>query len=48
MSNKLTDIISQGIPYRITIGGIIREKYLPPAAMEIDLEWGQAESAKAA
>ena len=48
MSNRLTGIIGQGIPCRITIGAVIREKYLPPSAIEIDLEWGEAERAKAA
>jgi hypothetical protein len=39
MSKQLSDLVKVGCQYRLTIGSIIREKYLPPSAIELELEW---------
>lgn len=39
MAGRLTELKLAGFQYRLTIGSIIREKYLPPSAIELELEW---------
>lgn len=39
MARKLQELNQSGLKYRLTIGAIIREKYLPPSAIELELEW---------
>lgn len=48
MSNQVSSLLKNGSAFRLTIGAIFREKYLPPAAIEVDLEWGKNELEKAA
>jgi hypothetical protein len=48
MSNQVSFLLKNGSAFRLTIGAIFREKYLPPAAIEVDLEWGKNELEKAA
>ena len=48
MANKITELQRSSYPYRLTIGSIIREKYLPPSAIELELEWVEKKIEEAA
>jgi hypothetical protein len=48
MSNLVSFLLENRLAFRLTIGAIFREKYLPPAQIEVDLEWGEAKFEKAA
>jgi hypothetical protein len=41
MSGNIQKLESSGKVCRLTIGAIIREKYLPPSAIEVELQWGK-------
>lgn len=48
MSNRVSFLLENNQAFRVTIGAIFREKYLPPAAIEVDLEWGKEGHVQAA
>ena len=48
MSNRVSFLLENDQAFRLTIGAIFREKYLPPAAIEVDLEWGKEDQVQAA
>lgn len=39
MARKIQQIQSGNLNYRLTISGIEKEKYLPPTAIKVELEW---------
>lgn len=39
MARKIQQIQSGNLNYRLTISGIEKEKYLPPTAIRVELEW---------
>jgi len=40
MARKIQELKAAGSIYRLTISAIVKEKYLPPTAIELQLEWG--------
>ncbi|MBL4586018.1 MAG: hypothetical protein JKX84_03025 [Flavobacteriales bacterium] len=40
MARKIQELKAAGNVYRLTISAIEKEKYLPPTAIELQLEWG--------
>lgn len=43
MSDRILALEAEGRGYRLTISGVVREKYLPPTAVHVELEWGEGE-----
>lgn len=39
LSERLIELVAGNTPYRLTISRIDREKYMPPRAIEVELEW---------
>jgi len=39
ISQRILELDGANVPYRITISRIDREKYMPPRAIEVELEW---------
>lgn len=39
LSQRLLELEANATPYRLTISRIDREKYMPPRAIEVELEW---------
>lgn len=39
MARRIQQIQSGNLKYRLTISGIEKEKYLPPTAIKVELEW---------
>ncbi len=43
LADRILQLESESKPFRLTIACIEREKYLPPTAVQVALEWGSAE-----
>jgi hypothetical protein len=39
MARRIQQIKSRNLKYRLTVSGIEKEKYLPPTAIKVELEW---------
>jgi hypothetical protein len=39
LSQRILELQANGVPYRVTVSRIDREKYMPPRAIEVELEW---------
>lgn len=39
VADRIVALESEGLAYRLTIASIVREKYLPPTAVQVELEW---------
>jgi hypothetical protein len=48
LAKRVLDLENRGLPYRLTISRIEKEKYLPPTAIEVELEWGEESLARVA
>lgn len=42
MARKVQELQATGLTYRLTISSIVKEKYLPPTAIKLELEFGNA------
>jgi hypothetical protein len=40
LADRLSVLLAEGRPYRLTVSHLDREKYLPPTAVHVELEWG--------
>jgi len=47
-AKRVLDLENRGLPYRLTISRIEKEKYMPPTAIEVELEWGEEPLARVA
>lgn len=39
LSQRILELDAAEVPYRLTVSRIDREKYMPPRAIEVELEW---------
>jgi hypothetical protein len=39
LADRILQLESEGRAYRLTIASIVREKYMPPTAVHVELEW---------
>jgi len=40
LADRILQLESEGRPYRLTIATLVREKYMPPTAVQVLLDWG--------
>lgn len=40
LADRILQLESEGRPYRLTIASLVREKYMPPTAVQVLLDWG--------
>jgi hypothetical protein len=40
LADRILQLEAEGRPYRVTVAELVREKYLPPTAVHVLLEWG--------
>lgn len=40
LADRIVQLEAEGRPYRLTVAGLEREKYLPPTAVHVMLDWG--------
>ncbi len=48
MARRIQELNEAGLVFRLTISGIVKEKYLPPTAIELELEWSNTNLGKVA
>jgi len=39
LADRIVQLENEGRAYRLTIASIVREKYMPPTAVQVELEW---------
>lgn len=39
LADRIVQLENESRPYRLTIANIVRDKYMPPTALQVELEW---------